>query len=297
MFRMKLSPVLLTPKTDWKEEHSSPLSTVSPTLWAWIERAGRFFVAIAMAGFGIQHFIYQGTIEGLEILPRWLPAHTLWGYVTGVVLIVAAVCIVTRRFAWIAATVLADIFLLTLIFRDGPTMAAIGPDLRERTRVFETLTMCGGCFLLAAAAPVAGLRSQRWVSATRVAGEVGRIAFAVSMAVFGWSHILIPAFIASLIPAWIPWHFFWVYATAFVFFAAAISIAVKRFTVVTAGMLGLMLCLWVVVLHGPRVAAALHNGDEWNSLFVALAIGGFGLAIAGVSGARSGEQGWRRGTE
>jgi uncharacterized membrane protein YphA (DoxX/SURF4 family) len=116
-----------------------------------------------------------------------------------------------------------------------------------------------------------------------MAGEIGRILFALSMVVFGWSHLLIPAFIATLIPTWIPWHFFWVYATAGVFFAAAISIVIKRFTRITASMLGLMFFLWVVVLHGPRVAAALHNGDEWNSLFVALAISGFSLIFVGSS--------------
>lgn len=246
-------------------------------LWNAVARVGRLFIAIAMAGFGIQHFIYKGVIEGLDILPRGLPGHIVWAYAVGTLLILASICIVTEKFGRLAATVLADMFLLTLIFRHGPIIAAIGPDLRERTRAFETLTMCGGCFVLAATIPGIDLRSPRWAGAIRMAGEVGRIFFALSMAVFGWSHLLIPAFIASLIPAWIPWHIFWVYATALVFFAAAISIAVKRFTRITASMLGLMLFSWVLFLHEPRVAAALHNGDEWNSLFVALAISGFAL--------------------
>ena len=252
-------------------------------VWNAIARVGRVLIAIAMTGFAVQHFIYKGIIEGVEILPRWLPGHVIWAYAVGTFLILASICIVTERFGRLAATLLADMFLLTLIFRIGPTIAAIVPDLRERTRAFETLTMCGGCFVLAATIPGIDLRSPRWAGAIRTAGEVGRIFFALSMAVFGWSHLLIPAFIASLIPSWIPWHIFWVYATAFIFFAAAISIAVKRFTRITASMLGLMFFSWVIVLHGPRVAAALHNGDEWNSLFVALAISGFALIFVGSS--------------
>jgi hypothetical protein len=41
-----------------------------------------------------------------------------------------------------------------------------------------------------------------------------------------------------------------------------------------------MFLLWVVVLHAPRVAASPHNGDEWSSLFVALALGGGALILA-----------------
>jgi hypothetical protein len=41
-----------------------------------------------------------------------------------------------------------------------------------------------------------------------------------------------------------------------------------------------MFFLWVVVLHAPRVCASLHNGDEWSSLFVALAMAGASFLIA-----------------
>jgi hypothetical protein len=43
----------------------------------------------------------------------------------------------------------------------------------------------------------------------------------------------------------------------------------------------LALFLWVVTLHAPRVAAALHNGNEWISLFVALAMSGGAFLVAG----------------
>jgi hypothetical protein len=41
-----------------------------------------------------------------------------------------------------------------------------------------------------------------------------------------------------------------------------------------------MFLLWVFLLHLPRVAAAPHNGNEWTSLFVALAMSGGALLIA-----------------
>jgi hypothetical protein len=78
-----------------------------------------------------------------------------------------------------------------------------------------------------------------------------------------------------------PWHLFWAYFTAFAFIAAAAAIAAKRMTVLASGLLGFMFFLWVVTLHAPRVAAAVHNGDEWNSLFMCLAMSGFAFILAG----------------
>ena len=48
-----------------------------------------------------------------------------------------------------------------------------------------------------------------------------------------------------------------------------------------ATLLGVMFLLWVIVLHAPRAFAAPRNGDEWTSLFVAMAMCGSCFVIAG----------------
>jgi uncharacterized membrane protein YphA (DoxX/SURF4 family) len=257
---------------------------------AWLSDSlvllGRVFVAVSMLVFGIQEFRYAGYIEGLELVPKWIPLHSFCAYLTGMALIAAAFSIVLGKRAQLASTLLAVGFSLTLLLARGPGIAAILPDLRERTRVFETLTMCGGCLILAAAMDDKRMRHTPPLGFARAAGDVGRIFFAVSMAVFGLSHLVIPAFIATLIPAWIPWHMFWAYATAIGFFAAALSFATKQQMRIAGISLGLMMFLWFVLLHVPRVVAAIHNGDEWNSAFVALAVGGFSLVLAGAAQGR-----------
>jgi len=42
-------------------------------------------------------------------------------------------------------------------------------------------------------------------------------------------------------------------------------------------LLGIMYFFWVLIVHAPRVAAALQNGNEWTSGFVALAMSGAAL--------------------
>jgi hypothetical protein len=76
---------------------------------------------------------------------------------------------------------------------------------------------------------------------------------------------------------------FWVYFTGIGFIAAAIATLVKIGDRLASLMLGVMFLLWVLVLHAPRVAASPHNGDEWSSLFVALALGGGAWMLAHAS--------------
>ena len=68
--------------------------------------------------------------------------------------------------------------------------------------------------------------------------------------------------------------------------AAGLAIALNVLGTISAAGLALMFGLWVLVLHGPRVLAAPHNGDELNSLFVALAFCGASLIIAGALAAQ-----------
>jgi hypothetical protein len=64
--------------------------------------------------------------------------------------------------------------------------------------------------------------------------------------------------------------------------AAALSLATKIQGRLAAMLLGVMFLLWVVVLHIPRVVAAPHQGNEWTSAMVALAMGGGSFVLAGA---------------
>jgi hypothetical protein len=111
--------------------------------------------------------------------------------------------------------------------------------------------------------------------------KLGRVLFAVSLVVFGVQHFLYARFIATLVPSWILGHLFWAYFVGIAFVAAALSLATQIKIGLAATWLGIMFLLWVLVLHLPRVAAALHNGNEWTSLFVALAMSGGAFMLAG----------------
>jgi uncharacterized membrane protein len=243
--------------------------------------AGRWFFAIAIGGFGIQQFIYKGFVPGITIVPDWMPAHLFWAYTTGAFLIICAVGIVLREKAQLASLATGILFLIIiLVFHVAQVSAIIRADGAERTRAFETLALSAAAFILAGAMQERRPDSSISTGFISASAELGRFLFAFCLLVFGYDHLPIARYIASLIPAWMPWHLFLAYFTAVGFIAAGLSIAINIQVRLSASLLGLMFFLWVVLLHGPRVAAHLHNEGEWNSLFVALAMSGIAFVLA-----------------
>ncbi len=100
------------------------------------------------------------------------------------------------------------------------------------------------------------------------------------MLVFGEQHFQYLAFVAPLIPSWIPAHVFFTYFTGVGFVAAALAIGSDVLRSLAATLLGLMLLFWVFFLHTPRVLHAPKNRDELISLVVALVISAGSFAIA-----------------
>jgi uncharacterized membrane protein YphA (DoxX/SURF4 family) len=234
-----------------------------------LSRLGRFLFAIAMAGFGIQYLVHAlmaGPVPG----PPWSPGVPLWAFFTAVLLIVAAACIATGKRARWAAMLLALILLLRALSVYAPRLAANVHDPGPWTSGFEILAMGGAALILAGTA--VGL---------------GRFLFASLLVVVGVQHFLYARFVATLVPAWIPWHLFWAYFVGVAFFAAAVSIVARKYLGLGAGLLGLMFFLWVILVHSPRVIASPHDGKEWTSAFVALAMCGGAWVVAARAGKRT----------
>jgi uncharacterized membrane protein YphA (DoxX/SURF4 family) len=249
-------------------------------LGATLTATGRAFIAISMVAFGVQQFDYSGYLQGLEFVPRWIPAHFFWANFTGVALIAAAVSIAIGKMARRAAILLGVGFFLSAVFYHGPKLLDVLRDISERTCAFETLTLCGGAWVLAGILPKEDDEGFVWNVAADGLIWPGLFLIAVSMAIFGVDHVIVDRYVATLIPSWIPWHLFWVYFTALGFIVAGVSIVSRKYLRLSGVMLGLMFFLWVVLVHAPRIARSPHNGNEWNSGFVCLAMSGCAFILA-----------------
>lgn len=79
----------------------------------------------------------------------------------------------------------------------------------------------------------------------------GTIFFAAPLAAFGTEHFTLTKEIASLVPAWIPWHIFWAYFVGTCFIAGALSMASRIEAPLAAGLVALTFFLFVVLMDVP----------------------------------------------
>ena len=112
--------------------------------------------------------------------------------------------------------------------------------------------------------------------------SMGRLFFAVPMAVFGAQHFTEAKFIVQLVPSWIPGAWFWTYFVGTALIAAALSMVVKKQAGLAASLLALMLFLFVVLMHIPNVVAKPSDRVLWAVALRDLSFSGGALALAGM---------------
>jgi uncharacterized membrane protein len=246
--------------------------------------AGRFFFAIAMVFFGAQFLIFVSSMHGPIPGPPWSHGVVVLDWLACVGFILAGVSIASGWMGRWVALGLGVVLLLYGLLRYVPALVARVHDPGPWTVLFEILAMVGGAWVLAAGFSADGLGSPSWDKVIWRLANAGRWLIAISLVVFAVQHFMYGRFVATLIPAWIPAHLFWAYFTGIAFVAAALSITTKRMLGMATMLLGTMFLLWVVVLHAPRVAGAIRNGNEVTSLFVAVAMCGLSFVLAGTYG-------------
>src|SRR5215470_14150189 len=109
---------------------------------------------------------------------------------------------------------------------------------------------------------------------------LGPLLYAAPVAAFGVEHFTLAAPVASIVPSWIPWHLFWVYAVGACFIAAALSLVTGIQARLAASLLGLTFFLFVVLMDAPAWA---RNPSDPFALTLALrqlAFSGGALALA-----------------
>jgi uncharacterized membrane protein YphA (DoxX/SURF4 family) len=123
---------------------------------------GRVLVAIAATFFGVENFLHTANVPGVpleKLMPAWIPAHLLIGYLTGVILFVAGVAILVGRKARMAATYLGTWLVLVVLFVYGPILIAALADPSTGVKIeginyfFDTMLFAGAILALASATP------------------------------------------------------------------------------------------------------------------------------------------------
>jgi uncharacterized membrane protein len=106
------------------------------------------------------------------------------------------------------------------------------------------------------------------------------VCFAVPLAAFGTLHLFAARSMTAMVPAYMPWRMFWVCGVGVSLIAAAVSIA-ARVAVRWSGLLfGIMMLLFVAMIHFPGALARPHDRIAWTIVFRECAFGGGGWLLA-----------------
>ena len=110
---------------------------------------------------------------------------------------------------------------------------------------------------------------------------LGNVCFAIPLAVFGALHLFGPRFVMNLVPAYMPGRLFWVYSVGCALIAASLSIAAKIGVRWSGLLFGIMMFLFVAMIHLPGALAHPHDRVIWMIVFREMSFGGAGWILAG----------------
>jgi uncharacterized membrane protein len=237
---------------------------------------GRVFVAAGLLAFAVLQLVFGDFIPGRA--PEWpagVPGRLAWAYGTAVVFVLVSAAILSGRRVREAGIVAGTLIFLWAFLRNIPPALADHMYGGAWTNLGKALAFFGGAFAVAGS-----VRPE--ARGLLYAGRVGLGLFLMSS---GVQHFLFAAFVVSLVPAWMPGAVFWTYFAGVALIAGGAGLLFPP-TVRWAGALsGLMIFLWVWMVHVPRaVAAPLGQGrNEWTAVFEALTMSGLAWVLAGTS--------------
>ena len=119
---------------------------------------------------------------------------------------------------------------------------------------------------------------------------LGCVFIAVPLAVFAPEHFHGPEFIQSMVPSWMPAHWFWPYFVGCALLAAATSLTVRKFVRLSSTLLGLMFFLFVCMIYLPYALAHPKDRFAWTYALRDLSFAAGAWALAGLHSRASSPQ-------
>jgi uncharacterized membrane protein len=238
-----------------------------------------------MVAFGMQHFAYLDFVTRVfPRFPAWIPGHPYLACLFGLFLVAAGFAIMIRKVARPTALLLGAVILASFALLYLPLLITSPPNGSLWTRAGKALALSGGSFLVAGSLSAKSNAPARAPAAVvKVLERVipfGRFFLAAFLILCGIEHFIYVEFVAGLVPSWIPWHVFWTYFTGVALIAGGVGITIPMTVRLAASLSGIMIFLWVVLLHIPRAAVDIRSSNETTAVFEALAMSGAAFLVA-----------------
>ncbi len=244
---------------------------------------GPLFYAAPLAAFGTEHFTLTAAVA--SIVPKWIPWHLFWAYFVGACFIAAALSLVTRIQARLAASLLAVTFFLFVVLMDVPGWAHNPRNRFGLTLALRELSFSGGAMALAAS--LAGPGRERGTHVTLLA-TIARYFVAIPVLFYSFEQFMhgdhVPGVpLEPLTPQWIFGHAIWTYLAAAVYAVAGTLLLVGKKTRAAATWLGLTVLFVELVVYVPIGVVERASLDKgFNYLADTMMFCGAVLLLAGA---------------
>ena len=229
---------------------------------------GRIFYGIAIGVMGLGT-IYYRDFPYMLIPPHhdWMNDHVLVIYLSGALLFLAGLGIVINKKPGTVSRLLGIILLLIFCFYYIPyefTASSRYTHYGQWENAAKELALAGGALAFA---------GYNW----------GVVLFASTIVSFGIDHFLYGRDATGYMPLWIPGKIFWIYFTGAALLGSGMAIMLKIRPRLAAFLLGMMIFIFFIIVHVPKVIAAplIANEGEVTSALLALAYCGIAFVIAG----------------
>jgi len=144
------------------------------------------------------------------------------------------------------------------------------------TDALKLLALCGGALIVARAFP--GNANPGFINGLYKTSFLGRYFFGLMLLIFGIDHFVYADFVKTLVPTWIPGALFWTYAAGIALMGTGLSFITNFKRKPVALLAGMMLFLWLIVLHIPR-ALTMDTSQDPNEIVSVLEC----LAFSGMA--------------
>jgi uncharacterized membrane protein len=245
-------------------------------------KAGKYLFALSIVAFGIIQFGVQDFMKGFLPMPESLPERSFILNLISTLFVAGGLAMCISKTMSRAALLISSLLFILFIY---PHLAGLLSDIHNPnpwTGTAENLALAAGALIIAG-----DTSKTNPPSGSSNLSRTGKMLFALSLIVFAVQHFMYADFIATLVPAWIPFKLFWAYFIGVAFSLSFISLLTNIQIRLSSAMLGFMFLFWVIFLHLPRVAVATHIEPEKTSMFIALAMCGIFFTVAAEYGSET----------
>lgn len=214
---------------------------------------GPIFLAIPMAVFGGDHFVFTRSIA--QLVPSWIPGHIFWVLFVGVCLIAGAFGLLLDRYAILAAALLGTMLILFVLLMDIPSLVQV-----PRNRILWAASLRDLTFGAGALAFALAHSPKRWKEIATTTVTLIRVEMGLAAIFFAVEHFLHPEFMPGvplkyLTPSWIPLRVTLGYVTGAILLITGLGLLWSKTTKLAAIGLGVTLLLLVILLYAPIMIA------------------------------------------